>query len=428
MSTKFTKPNFSIIGTCPIAIATLFLSGCAPITYRGAFNEYGEVYADSQNHQMLLNLARLSQHAPPYFFQSGNIQANYTFSGGVSATAGQTPGSAYLGPYNWLWNSLSMTGTRESQPTFNFVPLVGGEFAAHLITPTPPDAFEAFFREGFPVDILMRSLIQQVQFTVGQTNFTLNNSPTVDNVTNYAEFLRLCDMLRDLQDRGDLHLAEYETSTNTFQPVMDFTNDLVTNLDAQLILSTTSQGYHWKHLNRGWSVERELPRTNAVSFEITQDGVSFLEDQIKLPHAPPPYNHPDQVERLIYILQPATKAEPAKAPLRSFLFTLQGMATEQEAFKQLEQNPAFTPNEVPVRQLRPVLQIDWSGDSEPRFHPVVTADYEDEHYEITDPKKEWPDGYNSYNRDAFLLVCTLFSQISLDPTTLNYQQQYLLTR
>src|SRR5215469_2374898 len=98
--------GMAVVWTVALAI---MITGCAPMAYRGAFNDYSDVYSDSQNHQMLLNLARLSQHAPPYFFQSGNIQANYTFSGNLSASGQQTTAGPH--PYSWLVSALGASAT-----------------------------------------------------------------------------------------------------------------------------------------------------------------------------------------------------------------------------------------------------------------------------------------------------------------------------
>ena len=410
-----------------LALSGLLMTGCAPITYRAAFNDYSEVYADSQNHQMLLNLARLSQHSPPYFFQSGNIQANYTFSGSFVAQAQQSQGADHVKPYGWLWNELGFQGTRTTQPTFNFVPLVGGDFAAHLITPIRPDVFYAFFQAGYPVDILLRSLVQQVHFTAGANSIFLNNTPTVDNITNYARFLCLCGMLRDLQDRGYLLLVPPQNDTNSQEFSAEFTNAI----DPKVIFSSLSEGYHWTEQTSGvWRVDRQMQKTNTLSFQfqLTQEGITYLKGMTSATNPPLAYLHKDQVGHLLASLSPDSKIPPAKVTLRSFLFTLEDMATEQAAFEELMTNESFMTNNVPTQQLRPVLRIVWNNVTEPTFEPLITVNYQNMRYAITDPKQEWPDGYNSYNRDAFMLACTLISQISLDPTTLNYQQQYLLTR
>jgi hypothetical protein len=81
---------------------------------------------------------------------------------------------------------------------------------------------------------------------------------------------------------------------------------------------------------------------------------------------------------------------------------------------------------VPFRQFRPVLQMKWKGETN-LFPSLVKVNYETNTYEITDPVKAYGD-YTSYNRDAFSLACTLFTQISLDPEKLNYQSGYLLVR
>lgn len=415
--------------SCVATVGLLFNAGCASYVYQSAFKDYGVVYAEGQNYQMLLNLARLSQHHPTYFFQSGNIQANYTLTGQLTAQGGQVAeGGASHVPFGWIVNGLGFQGTRTSQPTFNFVPLVGGDFAAHLVVPVNPEMFNAFFQSGFPVDILMRCLVQQVQFSIGTNGDEeiLNNTPTSENI-NYARFLRLCDMLRDLQQQGFLLLEQRESDTNAEDSTSAMPGEITNAPMAKDIIDGLTNGYNWKKsTNATWHLERA--KTNGFKFLITRSGIDYLKK--KQQEGKLPYNHPEQVAKLLFVLNPEVSNKvKSHVVLRSFLFVLQDMATEQEAFKMLMNLPGFSTNEVPARQLRPVLRTQWDGETNV-FTPLVKVNYRTNAYEITDPVKPYGDytDYTSYNRDAFSLACTLFTQISLDPAKLNYQSGYLLVR
>ncbi|HEY3914717.1 MAG TPA: hypothetical protein VGN61_09545 [Verrucomicrobiae bacterium] len=411
----------------------LLVTACAPYTYQGAFKDYSDVYADGQNYQMLLNLARLSQHHPTYFFQSGNIQANYTLSGQLGASGGQAAmNGPSKPPFGWLLSALTFQGTRTSQPTFNFVPLVGGDFASHLVAPLTPDLFNAFFQAGFPVDILMRSLVQRIEFSQGTNQVILNNVPTGENIENFARFLRLCDMLRDLQDRGYLLLTPREASTNSERYNEIRNAEFTGPLNAKDVTEGLSQGYHWVSSDAGktnrWHLERDP--TNTLSFQFTPDAIPYLTNAIEKKELP--YIEPEQVTNLMIFLGP-NAIQSARVTLRSFLFVLQDMATEQEAFGRLSADAncrKWLDNMVPARQRRPVLAMNWRGSTNELFTPLVSLSYQGKAYQITDRQEPWdPHGdYVSYNRDAFMLACTLFTQISLDPAKLNYQQEYLLTR
>jgi hypothetical protein len=428
------------VATILLALVGIQMSGCAPTQYQVAFKDYGDVYAESQNRQMLLNLARMSQHHPTYFFQSGNIQANYTFSGSFSGSLAQQ--GVNPSPYAFLVSGLSASGTRTSQPTFNFVPLVGGDFAAHLVTPLSPQLFHAFFHAGFPVDILMRSMVQRVEFGTGTNGaISLNNVPAPENATNYARFLRLCDMLRDLQERGYLLLMPREGPTNSpavWKPIIGA--QITSPPGAKDITDGISQGYHWVRASAGeggsssniWQLEREA--TNGLEFQLTPEGVDYLNGRIAAKQLP--YLDPQQVRTLLEILRPEAPAL-ARVELRSFQFVLQNMAAEQEEFDALfEKSAACMADEVPFRQRRPVIRMNWNGEPLPLGPSLVTLTYQNQIFEIRDPvaprcsecDNSKLSTYHSYNRDAFALACALFSQISLDPAKLNFQQEYLLTR
>src|SRR5580704_2387573 len=307
------------------ALAGVLTTSCGSLVYKGAFKDYSDVYAESQNHQMLLNLARLSQHHPTYFFQSGNIQANYTLTGSMSAQGGQVAeGGASHTPFGWVVNSLQFQGTRTSQPTFNFVPLVGGDFAAHLLVPVSPEVFNAFFQSGFPVDILMRCLVQQVQFTMvtngvtyGPNGKTLatntvtteiihNNTPTPEN-TNYAGFLRLCDILRDLQERGFLLLDQRETVTNAADSPSTMPTEITNAPTAAELLAALTNGYSWKESTNGTTWHLERARTNELKFLLTPNGVSYLSSMYACAtegKGNAPYNNSNQIAHVMLALAP----------------------------------------------------------------------------------------------------------------------------
>ena len=58
-----------------LAIASLSLAGCGPHRVRVDFTNYERSYAMTSNQEMLLNLARLEQHDPTYFFKLGQISS-----------------------------------------------------------------------------------------------------------------------------------------------------------------------------------------------------------------------------------------------------------------------------------------------------------------------------------------------------------------
>src|ERR1700735_2187634 len=103
-----------------VVLTTAGLCGCGPQRVRADFHNYENAYAETSNREMLLNLARLQNRDPTYFFKLGQItssyrmQASLTGAGNVTAsssgvqvpTGGGAPGGLY-----------------ENDPVFQFIPV-----------------------------------------------------------------------------------------------------------------------------------------------------------------------------------------------------------------------------------------------------------------------------------------------------------------
>src|ERR1039458_5169207 len=140
--------------------AFLELSGCAAAKrLRTDYTGYESAFADTSNREMLLNLARLNQHDPTYFFKMGQIgtqyrmQAALTGTGsyviqgtgaGGNATGGGTPGVLY-----------------EKDPSFTFIPVNDDASAQQLLKPIPPELFYILFQQGWRAASLFRLMVDR---------------------------------------------------------------------------------------------------------------------------------------------------------------------------------------------------------------------------------------------------------------------------
>ncbi len=99
----------------------LGLSGCAATRMKTDFAGYEGAYAESSNREMLLNLARLSNHDPTFFFKLGQITTQYKMAAAISGNGSQViQGTAAA-------TNLTGGGTTnlsfEKDPTFQFIPV-----------------------------------------------------------------------------------------------------------------------------------------------------------------------------------------------------------------------------------------------------------------------------------------------------------------
>jgi hypothetical protein len=287
--------------------------------------------------------------------------------------------------------------------------------------------FHSIFRDGFPVDILMRALVQQISWDDGTNKIVLCNYPTPDNEINYESFLRLCGILRDLQERGFLMEEMVPQPDTNASPAI--TKEPV----PKDILQALDKGMEWKNDEKGkWHLGKTKAATNVLSFELVPG--SAATNYLESLKNKPPYNNTNRagvqmIDRLESILD-RSRTNPvtqhSEVQFRSFLFVLSAMANEEAAFQILAKDKqccaSFCTDYIPTSELRPILKMDWSHESKPLCHPLAKVSYQGKEYQITDEIG------TTVNRDAFSLVNILITQISIDPTQLNYQPQLLQVR
>ena len=214
-------------------IVPLCLCGCGPRRVKADFKNYEAAYAQTSNHQMLLNLARLRNHDPAYFFKLGQITSSYRMQGSVTGTGQMTSSSGAV----QIPNGGGSTGLiYENDPTFQFIPVNDDTNARLLLEPIQAETFDALYQQGWRLDQLFRLLVDRIEITRpvrvvrnGKPGMdceveTIRNlpPPTANPVTpedrdalsNYVTFLRVSALVYELQKEGHLVLG----STETFQP------------------------------------------------------------------------------------------------------------------------------------------------------------------------------------------------------------------
>lgn len=201
-------------------LACLLVVACATKQFEPDFATYSEAYAQNQNWQMLLNIARLDQGYPSYFLvigaihllrnQTGSLQAGGT----TSHTAAQTiTNSVSRTVTNVLSGTLTPNASTNVQPSFDFIPINSTEAAQQLLAPISIDAFNTLYQQGWPVDQLLRVMVERIEVDFydkegNDTRLVLTNSPTrAEKWQLFARFLRACEVVRELQKKGGLRLA-----------------------------------------------------------------------------------------------------------------------------------------------------------------------------------------------------------------------------
>jgi len=212
-------------------VVLIGLCGCGPRRVRADFKNYEGAYAETSNHQLLLNLARLGNHDPAYFFKLGQITSSYRMQGSLTGMGQVTPSNGVTVP-----NGGGTTGLIfENDPTFQFIPVNDDTNARLLMEPIPAETFDALFQQGWRLDQLFRLLVDRIEITRPQLVKDHKASPDCEveiirnlppnsidlatpedreELSSYVTFLRVSALAYQLQRRGHLVLG----STETFVP------------------------------------------------------------------------------------------------------------------------------------------------------------------------------------------------------------------
>jgi hypothetical protein len=202
---------------------------------RADFVGFESGYAETSNREVLLNLARLQNHDPTYFFKIGEISSLYRMQASVTGNASyalQSTNPHIGGPTGGGTPLLNY----ENDPSFTFIPVNDQTNAQFLLQPVAPETFYALYQEGWRVDQLFRLMVDRIELTtvkgpgVCDVETFRNLPPQVytkpdgtqepdyvrdaDTLSRYVTFLRISAVLYALQKRGDLILS----GTNNFVP------------------------------------------------------------------------------------------------------------------------------------------------------------------------------------------------------------------
>ena len=137
----------------------LSLAGCAGIgpgtVSRDRF-DYTAAISDSWKRQMLFNLVKLRYGDAPVFMDVSSVISQYQIAAAVNlgATVNNHPWSTS--------ETLGATGTYVDRPTISYTPIIGDKFARSLMSPVPPSAILSLIQGGYPVDLVFRTLVHEI--------------------------------------------------------------------------------------------------------------------------------------------------------------------------------------------------------------------------------------------------------------------------
>jgi hypothetical protein len=179
-------------------VITTVVFGClGPAAVTHTRTKYNEVYRNTNDEQILLNIVRLRYADSPVFVDLPNITSQFELSGLGSYMNGignQFPGQASLG-----MGQLSVRDT----PTISYHPRSGNEIARALLTPLSAELF-SIVNAGANIDQFMLMTVNDINDVdnAAHSIAMIPHSPS-DNL----EFRHGIELLSNLEERGMVELT-----------------------------------------------------------------------------------------------------------------------------------------------------------------------------------------------------------------------------
>lgn len=429
------------------------------------YANFSEVYGDSVNRQLLLNLAREAHEEPAYFLQLASISSQYQFTTSAGFNASDVRTAPTFNPVSGakaVENAATFGGSANAsvlqQPIFQFLPLTGSNYVAALLTPITERVYWTFYDQGWPADQLARTMLVSIE---KQTATYTNNGSTNHAYTVYAndptdstypEFLKLCN---DFNNAQRFHLLVVDKNGKGDEASLVFSNKTA-SLNELVAATAAGLSVRYDDKSAHYIVRKDIDR------------IDFLEVDTNLE-----INGSNPIHRF-YVgggtgtvgtdasfgeaLGFAREYRSGKIRLttRTFEEALNAVANEQRFFRRSEgqtnsygmrtitfrKDPFGTiaivetgiPNYPPF-PVRPILVLEYPEPQRARLSKLTQVSYAGETYTIGDlqdldwdaqvqqiASPGWKDELRYQNRTVFSILSYLFSQTAIDTSKLPIQQ------
>ena len=171
----------------------------------GGRNSYNSSLQMTTSEQMLLNLVRLRYCDIPYFLDVSTITTQFTY-GAKAAPLFNFPGFNQKNPFE-----LGAEVSWQNQPTIQYTPLEGQEFATQLMRPIDILTIQHLIISGWDVDRVFKLTIQSFDDLHNAPNAA---GPIPDRIPEYEPFFEMTRLMRQFQLRGELHIGSNVVKMN----------------------------------------------------------------------------------------------------------------------------------------------------------------------------------------------------------------------
>ena len=174
----------------------------------GGRTSYNNSAQNTKNQELLLNLVRLRYSDTPFFLEVSNITTQFTFSSKAlpkvsipGVTSEQLKDTEFNLGAEFLW---------QNQPTIQYSPLEGKEFALQLMSPLSLQMLQGLIHTGWDVDRVFKLIVQSM---ADIPNAMSASGPIPQNPPRYKKFLEIMGLFREIQKEGELNVGIRYTPT-----------------------------------------------------------------------------------------------------------------------------------------------------------------------------------------------------------------------
>ncbi|NGX51154.1 MAG: hypothetical protein K1060chlam2_01012 [Chlamydiae bacterium] len=186
-----------------VATLSLLLTGChvssrMAMYGSGGRTSYNVSAQNTTNQELLLNLVRLRYSDTPYFLELNGITTQFNFTGKLLPSI-KIPGFNESNPA-----ALGAEFAWSNQPTIQYSPLEGKDFAIQLMHPLDLRVIQGLVFTGWDVDRIFRLLIQNM---ADIPNACSASGPVPMFPPSYKQFFEVLTLMRHFQMKGQLQIG-----------------------------------------------------------------------------------------------------------------------------------------------------------------------------------------------------------------------------
>jgi len=160
---------------------------------------FNEAYAQAVSAQILLNILRSRDRLPRHYLAMTGISDSPSWTTSRSATLGGVPLGDIGSP--WGFGELATSRERSTRPSYAVQPFSAETLTRTAFQPTPANVFEHYWYSGWPRDLLLLMMVEQIEKTdaTGHLYAYTNEANTIFNDCVASVQTEGCDFVREIR-------------------------------------------------------------------------------------------------------------------------------------------------------------------------------------------------------------------------------------